>query len=87
VQKCKSEEMSVSRSLFQKIANFTTLSAIVLSKWWFSATDIVRAINDEDDYKKCRNYWKYLKGKMVKEGIQLVRVFPSVRIVERSSIT
>ena len=22
------------------------------SKWWFSATDIVRAINDEDDYVK-----------------------------------
>ena len=20
-------------------------------KWWFSATDIIRAINDEDDYK------------------------------------
>ena len=44
------------------------------SKWWFSATDIVRAINDEDDYTKCRNYWKYLKGKMAKEGIQLVSV-------------
>ena len=44
------------------------------SKWWFSATDIVRAINDEDDYTKCRNYWKYLKGKMTKEGIQLVSV-------------
>ena len=44
------------------------------SKWWFSATDIVRAINDEDDYKKCRNYWKYLKGKFVKDGIQLVSV-------------
>ena len=44
------------------------------SKWWFSATDIVRAINDEDDYKRCRNYWKYLKGKMGKEGIQLVSV-------------
>lgn len=43
-------------------------------KWWFSATDIVRAINDEVDYKKCRNYWKYLKGKMSKEGIQLVSV-------------
>lgn len=42
------------------------------SKWWFSATDIVRAINDEDDYTKCRNYWKYLKGKMAKEGVQLV---------------
>ena len=44
------------------------------NKWWFSATDIVRAINDEDDYTKCRNYWKYLKGKMTKEGIQLVSV-------------
>lgn len=44
------------------------------SKWWFSATDIVRAINDEEDYKKCRNYWKYLKGKMAKEGLQLVSV-------------
>ena len=44
------------------------------SKWWFSATDIVRAINDEDDYTKCRNYWKYLKGKMAKEGIELVSV-------------
>jgi cell filamentation protein len=44
------------------------------SNWWFSATDIVRAINDEEDYKKCRNYWKYLKGKMAKDGVQLVSV-------------
>ena len=44
------------------------------STWWFSATDIVRAINDEEDYKKCRNYWKYLKGKLSKDGIQLVSV-------------
>ena len=44
------------------------------NKWWFSATDIVRAINDEDDYTKCRNYWKYLKGKMAKEGIDLVSI-------------
>ncbi len=44
------------------------------SKWWFSATDIVRAINDKENYEKCRNYWKYLKGKMKKDGIQLVSV-------------
>ena len=44
------------------------------NKWWFSATDIVCAINDEDDYKKCRNYWKYLKGKLAKDGIELVSV-------------
>lgn len=43
-------------------------------KWWFAATDIVRAINEEDDYTKSRNYWKYLKAKMSKEGVQLVSV-------------
>lgn len=42
------------------------------SKWYFSAIDIVRAINNEDDYTKSRNYWKYLKGKLSKEEIQLV---------------
>ena len=44
------------------------------NKWWFSATDIVRAINDEEDYTKCRNYWKYLKGKFRKESIELVSI-------------
>ena len=43
-------------------------------KWWFAATAIVRAINEEDDYTKSRNYWKYLKAKMSKEGVQLVSV-------------
>ena len=42
------------------------------SKWWFSATDIVRAINDEDDYKKAGNYWRRLKKKLTTDGIQLV---------------
>lgn len=40
--------------------------------WYFSATDIVRAINDEDDYVKAGNYWRWLKKKLVAEGIQLV---------------
>ena len=43
-----------------------------LSKWWFSATDVVRAINDEDDYTKAGNYWRWLKKKLATEGIQLV---------------
>ena len=43
-------------------------------KWWFSATDIVRAINDEDDYKKAGNYWRWLKRKLKTEGVQLVSV-------------
>lgn len=30
------------------------------SKWWFSVLDIVGALNEEPDYTKVRNYWKYL---------------------------
>ena len=44
------------------------------SKWWFSATDIVRAINDEEDYKKAGNYWRWLKKKLTAEDVQLVSV-------------
>ena len=44
------------------------------SKWWFSATDIVRAINNEEDYVKAGNYWRWLKKKLYKEGVQLVSV-------------
>jgi len=42
------------------------------SCWWFSATDIVRAINNEPDYTKAGNYWRWLKRKLTKEGVQLV---------------
>ena len=44
------------------------------SKWWFSATDIIRAINDEEDYIKAGNYWRWLKKKLNQDGIQLVSV-------------
>ena len=44
------------------------------NKWWFSATDIVRAINDEDDYVKAGNYWRWLKKKLNTDGLQLVSV-------------
>lgn len=40
--------------------------------WWFSATDIVRAINNEPDYIKAGNYWRWLKRKLKQEGVQLV---------------
>ena len=44
------------------------------NKWWFSATDIVRAINDEEDYVKAGNYWRWLKRKLNTDGVQLVSV-------------
>lgn len=42
------------------------------SKWWFSVLDIVGAINEQEDYRKNRNYWKYLKAKLKKKGNELV---------------
>ncbi len=42
------------------------------TKWWFSVLDIVAVLNDEPDYTKVRNYWKYLKAKLKKEQDQLV---------------
>lgn len=41
-------------------------------KWWFSVLDIVAVLNDQDDYTKTRNYWKYLKAKLKKENNELV---------------
>ena len=43
-------------------------------KWWFSATDIVGAINNEEDYVKAGNYWRWLKKKLTADGVQLVSV-------------
>ena len=40
--------------------------------WYFSATDVVRAINDEEDYVKAGNYWRWLKKKLAADGLQLV---------------
>lgn len=42
------------------------------NKWWFSATDIVRAINNEPDYTKAGNYWRWLKRKLSTQGVELV---------------
>ena len=42
------------------------------NKWWFSVLDIIAAINEQDDYQKTRNYWKFLKTKLKKEKNELV---------------
>mgnify|MGYP000853845294 FL=1 len=50
------------------------------SKWWFSVLDIVGVLNDENDYAKIRNYWKYLKAKLKKENNQLVRATTQLKL-------
>ena len=42
------------------------------NKWFFSVLDVIGAINEQDDYTKTRNYWKYLKVKLKKESSELV---------------
>ncbi len=44
----------------------------VKSKWWFSVLDIIGVLNDQDDYQKNRNYWKYLKTKLKGENSEVV---------------
>jgi cell filamentation protein len=41
------------------------------AKWWFSVLDIVGVLRGVDDYEKNRNYWKYLKAKLKREGNQV----------------
>lgn len=42
------------------------------SKWWFSVLDVVGILNEESDYTKTRNYWKYLKAKLKKENSEVL---------------
>ncbi len=42
------------------------------SKWWFSVLDIIGVLNDQDNYQKNRNYWKYLKTKLKGENGEVV---------------
>lgn len=40
--------------------------------WWFSVVDIVQVLTQQPDYQAARNYWKVLKGRLAKEGSQVV---------------
>lgn len=53
------------------------------SKWWFSVLDIIGVLNDQDDYQKNRNYWKYLKTKLKKEENELVSATNQLKLSAR----
>lgn len=50
-------------------------------KWWFSVLDIVSVLNDQNDYTKTRNYWKYLKAKLKKENNELVSATTQLKLL------
>jgi len=42
------------------------------AKWWFNVVDIVAILNDQDEYTKASNYWRWLKRKLKSGNTQLV---------------
>ena len=53
------------------------------AKWWFSVLDVIGALNNQDDYQKNRNYWKYLKAKLKKEENELVSATNQLKLSAR----
>lgn len=49
--------------------------------WFFSVFDVIGAINEQDDYAKTRNYWKYLKTKLKKVNNELVSVTNRLKLL------
>ena len=50
------------------------------NSWRFSVLDVIGAIRNEESYEKCRNYWKYLKAKLKKNGSELVSVTTQLKL-------
>lgn len=40
--------------------------------WYFSVVDIVQVLTQQPDFQAARKYWKVLKGRLSKEGSELV---------------
>ncbi len=50
------------------------------NRWLFSILDIIAVLRNEDDYEKNRNYWKYLKAKLKREGSELGSVTTQLKL-------
>ena len=51
------------------------------SKWWFNVVDIVSILNEQPDYIKSHNYWRWLKRKLKSENNELVSVTHSFKFI------
>ena len=47
--------------------------------YYFSVIDVISALID-NDYDKSRNYWKWLKNQLIKEGSELVSITNQLRM-------
>ena len=48
--------------------------------WFFSVLDVIGVLNGQSDYTKTRNYWKWLKAKLKREGNQLVSATTQLKL-------
>lgn len=51
------------------------------ARWMFSVLDIVAVLTGQNDYTKTRNYWKYLKAKLKKEGSEVVSATTQLKLL------
>ena len=50
-------------------------------KWFFSVLDVIGAINEQPDYAKTRNYWKYLKTKLKADKNEVVSATNQLKLL------
>ena len=43
-------------------------------EWFFSIVDVCGVLTEQPDYDGARKYWKVLKGRLIAEGFELVKI-------------
>lgn len=52
-----------------------------MEEWYFSILDVIAILTDQSDYKKVRNYWKWLKNKLRAEGSEVVSITNQLKLL------
>ena len=50
-------------------------------KYYFSVVDVVGVLTESADYQLARNYWKVLKHRLIKEGLEPVTICNQLKLV------
>ena len=50
-------------------------------KYFFSVVDVVSVLTESADYQLARNYWKVLKHRLIKEGLEPVTICHQLKLV------